>query len=73
MHVNVHKLYKSIEQLYCYLEIPKTELHWVIGLSSKEAEFKLLSISCNQHTKQNKQTNKNFKWAIQFLAIATYT
>ena len=38
--VNVHKLYKSIEQLYCYLEIPKTELHWVNGLLSKEVGFK---------------------------------
>ena len=41
--VNVHKLYKSIEQLYCYLEIPKTELHWVNGLLSKEVGFKLLA------------------------------
>ena len=24
VHVNMHKLYKSIEQLYCYLEILKT-------------------------------------------------
>ena len=40
--VNVHKLYKGIEQLYCYLEIPKTELHWVNGLLSKEVGFKLL-------------------------------
>ena len=38
--VNVHKLYKSIEQLYCYLEIPKTELHWVNGLLSIEVVFK---------------------------------
>ena len=28
-------------------------------------------LSCTQHKKQNKQRNKNFKWAIQFLAIAT--
>ena len=41
--VNVHKLYKNIEELYCYLEIPKTELHWVNGLLSKEVEFKLLA------------------------------
>ena len=26
-------------------------------------------LSCTQHAKQNKQINKNFKWAIQFLAI----
>ena len=26
-------------------------------------------LSCIEHTKQNKQRNKNFKWAIQFLAI----
>ena len=30
-------------------------------------------VTCTQHTKQNKQRNKNFKWAIQVLAIATYT
>ena len=28
-------------------------------------------LSCTQHTKQNKQRNKHFKWAIQFLAIAS--
>ena len=33
VHVNV-KLYKSIEQLYCYLEILKTKLLWVNGFSS---------------------------------------
>ena len=73
VHVNMHKLCKSKEQLYCYLEIPKTGLHWVNVLSSKQAGFRLLSISCTQHIKQNKQRNKNFKRAIQFLAIATYT
>ena len=26
-------------------------------------------LSCIEHTKQNKQRNKNFKWAIQFLAV----
>ena len=26
-------------------------------------------LRCTQHTKQNKQRNENFKWAIQFLAI----
>ena len=40
--VNAHELYKSIEQLYCYLEIPKTKLHWVNGLLSKEVRFKWL-------------------------------
>ena len=30
-------------------------------------------LSCTQHVKQNKQRNENFKWAIQFLVIATYT
>ena len=40
--VKVHKLYKTIDQLYCYLEIPKTELHWVNGLLSLEVRFKLL-------------------------------
>ena len=29
-------------------------------------------LSCIQHTKKaNKQRNKNFKWAIKFLAIVT--
>ena len=41
--MKVHKLYKSIEHLYYYLENPKTELHWVNGLSSNEAGFKLLA------------------------------
>ena len=41
--MKVHKLYKSIEHLYYYLENPKTELHSVNGLSSNEAGFKLLA------------------------------
>ena len=40
MLVNAHELYKSIEQLYCNLEIPKTKLNWVNGLLSKEVRFK---------------------------------
>ena len=56
MHVNVHKLYVSIEQLYCYVEIPKTELHWVNGLSSKEAGFK--SLGNLYPTYKTKQTKK---------------
>ena len=72
VHVNVHKVYNSMEQLYFYLEIPKKELHWVNGLSSKEAGLHHW-LSCTQHTKQNRQRNENFKWAIQLLAIATYT
>ena len=71
MHVNVHKLYKGIEQMCCYLKTPETELHWVNGLSSKEAEFK--SLAKLQPTYKTKQRNENFKWAIQFLALATYT
>ena len=54
--VNVHKLYKSIEQLYCYLEIPKTELHWVNGLLSIEVSFKLLGkLYSTYKTKQIKK------------------
>ena len=30
-------------------------------------------LSFTQHAKQKKQRNENFKLAIQFLAIATYT
>ena len=30
-------------------------------------------LSRTQHVKQNKQRKENFKWAIQFLVIATYT
>ena len=40
--VKVHKLYKSIEQSHCYLEFPKTKLHWVNGLLSIEIRFKLV-------------------------------
>ena len=56
VYANVHKLYKSIEQLYYYLEIPKTELHWVSGLSSKGTEFKLLAkLYPTYKTKQTKK------------------
>ena len=55
VHVNVHKLYKSIEQLHCYLEIPKTELHWINGLSQKKPSLNR-RLTCTQHTKQNKET-----------------
>ena len=41
--VNVHKLYKSMEELYRYLEISKTKLHWVNGLLSEEVGFKSLA------------------------------
>ena len=71
--VNVHKLYKGIEQLYSSLEIAKTELHWVNNLLLKEVRFKSLAKLYPTYKKQNKQRNKNFKWTIQFLAIATYT
>ena len=67
MHVNVRK---GIDQLNCYLEIPKTELHWVNDLSSKEAEFK--SLVKLYPTYKTKQRNENFKWTVHFLAIATY-
>ena len=56
VYANVHKLYKSIEQLYYYLEIPKTELHWVNGLSSKGTGFKLLAkLYPTYKTKQTKK------------------
>ena len=67
MHVNVRK---GIDQLNCYLEIPKTELHWVNDLSSKEAEFK--SLVKLYPTYKTKQKNENIKWTVHFLAIATY-
>ena len=55
VYVNVHKLYKGIEQLYYYLEIPKTELHWFNGLSPKEPGFKLLAkLYPTYKTKQTK-------------------
>ena len=56
MHVNVHKLYKGID--------------WVNDLLSKEAEFK--SLVKLYPTYKAKQRNKNFKWTVHFLAIATY-
>ena len=72
--MNVHKSHKVIEQLYCYLEIPKTNRitlgQWLI-IQKKPGLNRWLS--CTQHVKQNNQRNENFKWAIQFLVIATYT
>ena len=66
VHANVLKLYKSTEQLYLLLFRNSKN-----RITSSQC-LKLLS-SCTQHTKQNKQRNKNFKWTIQFLTIAIYT
>ena len=54
VHVNRHKLYRSMEQFYCYVEITKTYLHWVNGLSQKKPSL-IRWLSCTQHTKQNKE------------------
>ena len=59
------KLYKSIEQLYISL--------------FRNSENRITLIQCVKllsklyPTYKAKQRNKNFKWAIQFLAIAIYT
>ena len=65
VHVNVPKLYKSIEQLYILL--------------FRNSKNRITLIQCVKllsklyPTYKGKQRNKNFKRAIQFLAIAIYT